>query len=148
MLVRSGHGKPTQTTLRRAVSTAYYALFHSLAGTCANLLIGGPGSLRSRHAWREVYRALAHGTAKGACEHRQVLNKFPVEIIDFAEKFIEMQRKRHDADYDPAARFYKSDVVMDIDAVELVIARFEAASTKDRRAFASWVLFKNAKRTS
>ena len=32
--------RPNQANLRRAVSTAYYAVFHCLAGTAANLLVG------------------------------------------------------------------------------------------------------------
>ena len=32
--------QPTQANLRRAVSTAYYAVFHLLAHTAADLLIG------------------------------------------------------------------------------------------------------------
>ena len=57
-----------------------------------------------------------------------------------------MQQKRHDADYNPYAKFYKSDVLTDIDSVEVVIAGLWGAPVKDRRAFSSWVLFKNARR--
>ena len=39
-LTESGHAPPTQARLRRAVGTAYYALFHCLAGATAGLLIG------------------------------------------------------------------------------------------------------------
>ena len=58
--------RPSQANLRRAVSTAYYAMFHCLAGTAADLLIGGSRS----EAWHQVYRALEHGSAKGACRNR------------------------------------------------------------------------------
>ena len=57
--------------------------------------------------------------------------------------FITMQEKRHEADYDPKARFSKSGVHTDIDAVDRVIRRFESVSKKDRRAFAALVLFKD-----
>ena len=110
------------------------------------MLIGGSGSVKSKHAWIEVYRSLAHGAAKSACADGQVIPRFPVEIIDFAGKFVEMQQKRHDADYNPYAKFYKSDVLTDIGSVEVVIAGLLASPVKDRRAFASWVLFKNTKR--
>ena len=36
-LVESGAAQPTQADLRRAVSTAYYALFHCLAAATADL---------------------------------------------------------------------------------------------------------------
>ena len=42
-LTESGAAQPTQADLRRAVSTAYYALFHCLAATVADLLTGATG---------------------------------------------------------------------------------------------------------
>lgn len=120
-------------------------MFHCLARTCADLLIGGSGATKSKHAWVEVYRSLGHGAAKSACEDKKI-SSFPASIGDFADKFVELQSKRHDADYNPYARFYKSDVVTDIGEVKLIIRDFEAAPIKDRRAFASWVLFRNMKK--
>lgn len=128
------------------MSAAYYALFHTLAKSCADMLIGGNGAARSKHAWIEVYRSLAHGAAKAACEHKQVIVKFPQALVDFADRFVELQGKRHEADYNPYAKFYKSDVINDIDAAELVIRQFQQVDLKDRRAFSSWVLFKNIKK--
>jgi len=82
-LVESSTGRPAQAHLRRAVSTIYYAMFHTLARCCANLFIGGKGADRSNPAWHQVYRALEHGTAKSACSHGKV-NKFPKDIQEFA----------------------------------------------------------------
>ena len=39
-LVESGPAPPTQARLRRAVSTAYYAMFHCLGACAADLFIG------------------------------------------------------------------------------------------------------------
>ena len=68
------------------------------------------------------------------------MSRFPVAIQDFGHLFVEMQHKRHTADYDPEARFNKSDVIKDIDRVEDVISDFPDAPIKDRRAFAIYVL--------
>lgn len=141
-LVAANKGKPRQANLHRATSTAYYALFHTLARQCADLLVGTIGSKRSDAAWRQVYRALAHGEARNACKNEAVMAKFPQEIQDFANMFVAMQAKRHDADYDPNAKAYKTGVTADIGAVEAAIADFEAADIKDRRAFTVWVLLK------
>jgi hypothetical protein len=54
-----------------------------------------------------------------------------------------MQVKRHLADYDPYAAFYKSAVVADIAIAKSVMKTFGTASMKDRRAFAVWVLLKD-----
>jgi hypothetical protein len=53
-----------------------------------------------------------------------------------------MQKKRHDADYNPNARIFKSAVLDDISIVETTINAFNGAPPKDRRAFAAWVLLK------
>ena len=63
-LAESGAAQPTKADLRRAVSTAYYALFHCLTAAAADLLTGArPDSPE----WRQVYRALEHGKARSAC---------------------------------------------------------------------------------
>ena len=96
----TSHGRPRRANLRRAVSTTYYALFHCLAACCADTLVGGAGSDRSEQAWRQTYRALQHGPARERCAHRNI-EWFPNEIQDLANVFVNMQTKRHSADYDP-----------------------------------------------
>ena len=56
--------------------------------------------------------------------------------------FVQMQSKRHKADYDPDEKAFKSEVVADINAVEDVIKKFANVPIKHRRAFATFVLFK------
>jgi hypothetical protein len=140
-LAGSNKGKPKQAFLRRAVSTTYYALFHTLARCCADMLIGGTNADRSGQAWRQVYRSLEHGYAKNQCGSGKI-SEFPQEIQDFASLFKAMQTKRHRADYDPLERFAKSSVLLDIGLTKAAIAGFGAASPKDRRAFAAFVLLK------
>ncbi len=72
-------GRTRETNIRRAVSTTYYALFHCLATSNANMLVGGPGAHRSQPAWRQAYRALQHGTARQRCERQGIIIKFPDE---------------------------------------------------------------------
>ena len=133
-------GRPRETDLRRAVSTTYYALFHCLAGCCADMLVGGAGSNRSRPAWRQTYRALQHGTVRQRCQRRDIISRFPTGIQDFARLFSDMQSKRHAADYDPYTTFSKSDVLQNIAATAAIIALFNATPARDRRAFAVYVL--------
>ena len=140
-LAASRSGRPRLTNLRRAVSTTYYALFHCLAECCANMLIGGTGADRSEAAWRQAYRALQHGLAGKHCEHKQNIERFPGEIQDFANVFVDMQKKRHSADYDPGAAFSKLEVLQGISEAENVIRSFGRVPAKDRRAFAVYLLF-------
>ena len=103
-----------------------------MAACCADMLVGGAGAARSRPAWRQAYRGLQHRTARRRCEDR-IINRFPVEIQDLANLFIDMQKKRHRADYEPT-------VMQDIAETENAIRRFSRVDRKDRRAFAVYLL--------
>ena len=138
-LAESGHAPPTQARLRRAVSTAYYAMFHCLAASAADLFIG----TERNPAWHRTYRALEHGRARSACQQGRVMREFPTEIRDFAKAFVVLQKARQQADYALDADAYrKSDVLGHIASAELAIGRFERADVAARRAFAAHVLFR------
>ena len=138
----SGVGRPREVNLRRAISTAYYGLFHFMTENCANTLVGGPNSGRSLSAWTQTHRALQHRSARKRCADGRI-RKFPPELQELADRFVDMQQKRHNADYNPDETFFKSGVVRDIRAAEEAIQR--ASRVKDRRAFAVWVLFEPRK---
>lgn len=105
-------------------------------------MIGGENATKSKKAWQQTYRALAHLSANDACRNQKMISKFPKPIEDFANTFVTMQAKRHSADYDPHSKFTKSEVINDITTVVNAIRNFESADTKDRRAFCAFVLFK------
>ncbi len=135
-------GRPRQTDLQRAVSDAYYAMFHTLATCCADLLIGIGYAARRLPEWRQIYRALEHGYARQQCSNRRALAQFPAEIQRFGRHFAEAQQLRHLADYDPDTTLAREDVLQLIDETERIIAAFNAAPADRRRAFAVHVLFR------
>ena len=137
-LAHPGAAQPTQADLRRAVSTAYYALFHCLAAAAADLLTGSDRSPE----WHQVYRALEHGKAKRACRQQGALRAFPMEVNSFAEMFADLQGARHEADYALEGEYSKPDVLTIINRAENAINEFEQASVRHRRGFAVHVLFK------
>ena len=141
----SGRGRPQQDELRRAVSTAYYALFHALATCAADLLIGANRGSRVESLRLQTYRTLEHGYAKSQCESPGI-GQFPTEIREFARQFAEMQHRRHDADYNPAITFTRSQVTALINETERKLIAFENASAQDRRAFAVYTTFRLARR--
>jgi uncharacterized protein (UPF0332 family) len=141
----AGRSRPKDANLRRAHSSVYYALFHTLAKDCADLFLGGYGAARGQRAWKQTYRALDHGRAKKACIHGKIKD-FPDSIRDFANIFAQMQDKRHGADYDPLAKLTKSEVQADILLARLTIQDYRATQAMDRRAFCAWVLFQDRKR--
>ncbi len=138
-LTESDAGRPTQARLRRAVSTAYYAMFHCLAASAADLFIGparGP-------AWHLAYRTLEHGRARSACRQGQAMREFPAEVRNFAEAFVALQKARQQADYALDTDAYQeSDVLEYIDSAELAISQFEQADVEAKRGFVAHVLFR------
>ena len=131
-------GPPRQSDLRRAQSTAYYAMFHALCRNCADSFIGKTKRFRSERAWTQAYRAVSHGTAKKQCKDRSVMERFPTEIQDFAAKFVELQENRHRADYDPSSRFTREGVLTEIVTAEIAVRQLQNSAVRDRRAFAVW----------
>ncbi|MBV9704613.1 MAG: hypothetical protein JO163_17940 [Methylobacteriaceae bacterium] len=107
-----GKNKPRQTDLRRRVSNTYHALFHALALMCADALVGS--TKRNGSTWVRIYRSLEHSKAK-------------VELT-FALLFVNLQKKRHEADYDPrpftsglsTIRSYVSDAALAISDLKSV----------------------------
>ena len=98
--VGGNRGRPRQAELRRAVSAAYYALFHALAHCCANRLAG---SGRAEASWIQTYRALEHRHARNQCNDQSAMSVFPAGIQDFGKIFVLMQRQRQQADYSASA---------------------------------------------
>lgn len=115
-------------------------MLHSLAGVCADSLVGSAASNRSDPSWLQAYRALDHGTVRRRCQRLTALGRFPLEVQAFANKFVDLQEKRHTADYNPNALFAKDAVAKDIEDAERIIYNFGRAPLKDRRAFAVYVL--------
>jgi hypothetical protein len=106
------------------------------------MMIGTSGADRSKPAWRQTFRAVDHGSAKNACKNTRILSQFPKEIEDFGNLLLELQQKRHDADYDPFSFLTRSSVSTDLDAVKETIREFKRSPVKDKRAFAAFILFK------
>ena len=128
-----------QTYLCRAISTAYYALFHSLAHSCADMIAG---SNRALPSWRQAYRALDHSLARIQCDKVSDIPDYGPEAVRFADKFVVVQGLRHTADYDPAAEFSRLQALTLIDEIESAIAGFNTVGQEERRAFAIHVLFR------
>ena len=140
-LVNRDH--PRQVHLKRAMSTAYYAMFHALCRNCADSLVGPEGTPdRSRRAWNQAYRAVEHGETKSRCRDKGVMDAFPQSIRYFARHFVRVQELRHEADYDPAISFTPQEVIRVIDETEAMIDKLMNSELRDRKAFAVWITMK------
>jgi uncharacterized protein (UPF0332 family) len=143
--------KPKQANLRRAVSSAYYGVFHYLVQEACSVQIGAQhGQAPYRHA---LGRAFAHSVMKSACTSfaggtlkdsvikglpRDAAGNYLIQkaIQDIASTFADLQEKRHLADYDRTERFKRSDVLTLIEEAKTSVAKFsELASSDDKKFF-------------
>lgn len=109
ILVTKEPKRPKQASLRRAVSAAYYSLFHLLAEDAARAMFGGSEASDLRDVLR---RAFQHRTMKKAAQGfananladqwKQLLAAPSSQLISVASSFVDLQEARHQADYDPA----------------------------------------------
>ena len=125
---------------RRAVSTAYYAMFHCLARICADRLASYRGTPLRSATQQTVYRSLQHRRARHQCRNRRIISAYPKAVRDFAEGFAELQRKRHRADYDPSATLEASEARESVDQAEELIRALQAVPEADLQDFALRVL--------
>ena len=119
---------PKQASLRRAVSTAYYALFH--------LLIDEAVSKWAIERQRSILaRTFEHGKMKGICDDVLRAAKsgapLPPELKTVAGAFIELQQHRHTADYDNSKQWSPGDVVNVLALATETFAAWRAISAQD-----------------
>ena len=139
-LLRAAERQRNSTCLRRALSTAYYAMFHSLARIAADRLVGHRDTAAGIAAWAHVYRALEHRHARQQCLNARAIAAYPVGVRRFANRFARLQQQRRRADYDPTVAFTEQEVRQSIRVAAEGVRSLERASEEDQRAFAAWVL--------
>jgi uncharacterized protein (UPF0332 family) len=118
--------RPRQASLRRAVSTAYYALFH-------HLIYHATQNWRTVDQRNSLARLFEHGKMLNACEKqkaecsRRMNMQPPPEPAEFrslqhlsnvAAAFSKCQDFRHSADYDNSRQWTRTDVLAVIKVVE------------------------------
>ena len=126
--------------LKRAISTAYYAMFHALCLSNANLVAGQATDQPTREAWTRTYRSLDHGPAKDRMARRRSLTE-PV-LRQFATVFALLQEQRQNADYDPHSMYLREQVVTLIDLAESATERLMTTAATVRRPLAAVVLLR------
>lgn len=114
-LLAAGGGNPSQADIRRVISGSYYAVFHLLVQEAVELLVPAtPAALR-----KKARRGLSHVNMKQLCkgfEHGRAanLNKLVADcfsdplarpLVNVARTFVDLQEKRHEADYNMDAQF-------------------------------------------
>lgn len=121
---------PKEASLRRAVSTAYYALFHLLIDEA----VGNWGIVRQRSI---LARMFEHSNMKRVCDgcvKSFYIAKQPpagLQLKDVAQTFSELQQKRHTADYDNSYAWTRVRAKSWIDLADTAFKSWRAIRTTD-----------------
>ena len=127
--------RPKQASLRRAVSTAYYALFHLLIREASQLLApASPPELRLL-----VARSFDHWPMKKqAAEFAKKTMPYGLshvapnqDVVYVAETFVALQDARHKADYDLIASFTKTQVRIFVTRTGTAFSHWQRAKNTD-----------------
>ncbi len=143
-------GRPDETKLRRAVSDAYYAVFHALTEASAKLLVSGA----SREDFRQyVRRGYQHAGLRQVCSKftanatpqtadKAVVRYIPVTISQItpavrqvADAFLVLQTERHDADYDHSRSFSKEEALTFIRVADACLHAIRHLDKSDASTF-------------
>ena len=128
-LAQRDRTRPKQASLRRAISAAYYALFHLLVREATVVLVS------DKNLRQLVPRAFDHSEMKQACrpfaagtlpDHLKTVSTtatVPDDLKAVAEAFIELQQRRHEADYNVSHTFSRPTTLA---LVQQIRAAFEA----------------------
>jgi uncharacterized protein (UPF0332 family) len=141
---------PRQADLKRAISSAYYGLFHAIMTRAADQVVGI--GKRSTDLYELVYRSVDHARLKAVCnqiasESSKIApympsRRFGAEIKDVARAIVDMQEKRHTADYNPLFHATKSGVKISLREARAALQTFHAAPEADVEALSLLLFFK------
>ena len=127
-------GSPHWVSRNRAISAAYYALFHALAELCARELVG---AWKPWPAFRHVYRSLDHAAARRTFEAARSRGGFSAGLIAIGDLFRLLQKERHAADYDPGYRVSRAEVLDRIERTVDVLQRLGELPLDERKLLAA-----------
>ena len=141
-IVRIGTGNTRQATINRAVSTAYYALFHALAGECVARLVGSPRSPLYWQIVTPIHRSLDHGAARKVFERLTRDGATSSELKLIGKSFLELQSARNAADYDPGSRYSRREALDFIAQANRAIEALRSTPKEDRLLLAVQLITK------
>jgi uncharacterized protein (UPF0332 family) len=132
--------KPRQASLRRAISAAYYALFHLLVAEAARAMAPAkPSALRGhvRRAFvhedmKKVCVQFRHGNVENLSDALKAMVSPPIEgeLSTVADAFVELQEARHDSDYDTTEVFARAEALEKLQQASEAFAAWKAVKGK------------------
>ena len=150
LLGQNNADAPNQARLRRAVSTAYYALFHAVIREATDCFVGA--THRRKPRYETVYRAFEHRRMKDGCA---ALDKATLgvkaskamgasfvsqQVRDVASAFVTLQERRHWADYSPSGKITRAEARDLVDLAEFACKQLAVIDIEERRNVLAFVM--------
>lgn len=128
---------------RRAISTAYYAVFHALLKICASTFIQDQNV--SDETYERAYRALDHAQVRQAFESRASPLFTDKALRPIGDLVVPLLSARNRADYAPPDPhpFSRSEAIDFVDQAREAIARLDSLGTRERLDLVVHLLFKD-----
>jgi uncharacterized protein (UPF0332 family) len=147
LITKNSRGQVRQSERRRAISAAYYAVFHTVLTALADKIVGRGERAASNYAL--VYRSVDHGrlealcksVSKGKPDSKSKLvpfvsdGGFGTNLRQFALLAIDLKEKRNEADYDPAKWVNLEDARTAIRSARSAIGHFATIPVDEKRLF-------------
>ena len=139
-----------ETDLRRAISAAYYGLFHFVLTAAANMIVGAANQSTDRY--RLVYRSVDHSRFRSLCSQLSATNPQNLPFVpsggfgpiaDFARIAVYLHELRNLADYDPSANFQSDETKLAISEARQAIKWFQKGTQEQQETFLTLLLFKS-----
>jgi uncharacterized protein (UPF0332 family) len=144
-------GRPRQADIRRAISAAYYGVFHAVIAKAVDQFVGAIN--RDKAHYGLAYRSVSHSRLREVCNAIQKptppgkyrpyapIAGFGPDVIALADAIEALQEKRHSADYDIMIRMNRSDAAVAIATVRAALARLDKTPQQEQLAFLGLLLF-------
>ncbi|MGJ4888839.1 hypothetical protein ACQR1Y_11625 [Bradyrhizobium sp. HKCCYLRH3099] len=132
----------TQVDLRRAISAAYYAVFHFCLTFAADMVCGS--AVRSSDRYRHVYRSIDHSTLRNLCDKLRKTSPKDIAIApsmgfgnisDFARIAVTLQELRHRAEYDPQPVLTALEARTAVSEARQAITWFTSSNDEQQKTF-------------
>jgi uncharacterized protein (UPF0332 family) len=151
LLAETDSGPRCQVDLRRAISAAYYSVFHTVTCAAADRVVGS--AKRSTPGYTLVYRGIDHRALNNFCLMASRPNLPPKyqgccpnggfgdDIRKFGRSVSDLQQQRNTADYDPGVTVEGADARRWVNVARTAIRHWASAPIDERDAFLLLLLF-------
>ena len=109
-------------------------MFHALAASNADALIGPAHDELTSRAWIRIYRGLNHSYAKSQFQQNRAI--LSPDAQTFANLLCRIQDERHNADYNPEETFTAQETASLLNNAEAAITNFLQTAPSERAAIA------------